>query len=173
MRSQWSSVGYSVAAYQPYYAPPTVPTTQYIQTGMSHWVNNIPAMEGITNGAATVVRKPRSLGIRYLYARGAHTLRWFRMQATGQVESTKFNPVSAWTWDGCFNDAIYQAGYPRNTGLTIKVAQIPAAALGIQQSQMLPRPRFTKSVFTNRSFATVKGLPAQGIIPPPTQGAHS
>lgn len=172
MAGQWSSLGASIAAYQPVYAPPVVPQQNVIQTGLSAWMNNPPAHLGLTNGAATVSSRPRTLGIRYLYARGAHAMTWFRMVATGQVESSKFQGRSAWTWDGSFNDSIYQAGYPRNLGLSEKVPTIPPAALGIQPTQMLPRPRFTRSVYTNRSFSTVKGVPAQGVIPP-TQGAHS
>jgi hypothetical protein len=153
------------------FAPPTALASNYIQTGLSSWVNNIPAQQGVTNGAATVSMVPRLLGIRYLYQRGGRAKQWFRMIATGQVESTAFQPVSSWTWDGSFNDAIYQAGYPRNLGLSEKVATINPRLLGIAQSQMLPRPQITRSVFTNRSFATVKGDPAKPINP--TQGAYS
>ena len=170
-QSQWSSLGYSIAAYQPYYAPPVVPVTNVIHTGISQAVNNIPATEGVTNGAATVSSRFRSLGMRYLYSRGGQRKKWFSMKATGQVESTAFQPNLAWTWDGCFNDAIFQAGYPRNLGLSEKVPTIPPQALGTTPSQMLPRPQFTRSIFVNRTFATVKGVPAQPVTP--TQGAHS
>lgn len=167
----FSSMGASVAAYQPYYAPPVAPQANYIQTRSSQHMSVPAAMTGVTVGNMAVSHRNRIKGMRFLFSRGSKTIRQFRMRATGQVESSRFQPVTSWTWSGSFNDALFAAGYPRNLGLSEKVASIPPQALGTSTSQMLPRPQITRSIFTNRAFSTVKGLPAKGILP--TQGAHS
>jgi len=167
----YSSLGRSIAAYQPYYAPPVAPVTNYIQTRSAQHMTVPAAFTGATHGNAVVSKKNRIKGMRFLYSRGGKRIRQFRMKATGQVESSTFQPVTAWTWSGAFNDQLFCCGYPRNLGLSEKVATIPPQALGTAPSQMLPRPQITRSIFTNRSFSTVKGLPAKGILP--TQGAHS
>lgn len=171
LQNGYSSMGRSVAAYQPMYAPPVAPEQNFIQTRSSQHVTMPAAYSGATSGNAVVSKKSRVKGMRFLYSRGGKRIRQFRMRATGQVESSTFQPVTAWTWSGAFNDQLFCCGYPRNLGLSEKVATIPPQALGTTPSQMLPRPQITRSIFTNRSFSTVKGLPAQGILP--TQGAHS
>jgi hypothetical protein len=120
------------------------------------------------DGAGVVNRQNRLNGMRFLYNRGAQTTPWFRMKATGQVERSKFQPTLCSTWFAAFNDYLYRVGYPRNLGLSEKVATIPPEALGITPSQMAPRPRFTRSIFTNRSYGTAPAIPAK-----PTQGMHS
>ncbi len=167
----FSSMGASIAAYQPYYAPPVAPQTNFIQTRSSQHMSVPAAQSGVTTGNMAVSHKNRIRGMRFLFSRGSKKIKQFRMRSTGQVEVSTFQPVTAWTWCGSFNDALFQAGYPRNLGLSEKVATIPPQALGTSTSQMLPRPQITRSIFTNRSFSTVKGLPAKGILP--TQGAHS
>lgn len=167
----YSSLGRSIAAYQPYYAPPVAPATNFIQTRSAQHMSVPAAVSSFRSGNAVVSKKSRIKGMRFLYSRGSKKLRQFRMRATGQVESSTFQPLTAWTWSGAFNDQLFCCGYPRNLGLSEKVATIPPQALGTTPSQMLPRPQITRSIFTNRSFSTVKGLPAKGILP--TQGAHS
>lgn len=169
---QMSSLGKSIAAYQPYYEGPTSPQTQFIQTGAAQHMAMPAAQSGVTTGNMAVSHANRIKGVRFLYQRGARAIAGiFHMVATGQVESTKFQPMSGWTWCGAFNDQLYAVGYPRNLGLSVKVASIPPQALGTTPSQMLPRPQITRSIFTNRVFSTVKGLPAKGILP--TSGMHS
>lgn len=165
-RNAWSSLGASVAAYQPYYAPPVTPSPNYIRGGGASATQHPDAQE-IDQHTGLVNRMPRMIGIRWLYSRGGQIKPWFRMIGTGAVESTKFQPVLAYSWSGENNDAIYQAGYPRNLGYTFKVDTIPAAALGTQRDQMLPAPRFTRPIFSRRAYTSgVKPLPAVGIMPP-------
>jgi len=157
----FSSLGRSVEAYQPYYAPPTYPQTNYIQ-GSSVLATVIPpVVTRGTTGAATVSSKSRTTGMNYLYSRGGQIKQWFRMKATGQVESTAAQPVTASTWFNMFNGALYAAGYPRNLGWSEKVPTIPPAALGIGPDQMAPRPQFRRNIYTQRSFSTAPSIPAK------------
>ena len=162
-RNGWSSLGASIAAYQPYYAPPVTPQPNYVRGGSAAAVMH-PVAQPIDQHTSLVGRMPRMNGIRWLYSRGAQIKPWFRMIATGAVESTKFQPTLSYTWDGEFNDSIYQAGYPRNLGYSFKVDTVPPWALGTQNSQMLPAPRFTRPIFTRRAYTSgVKPLPAVGV----------
>lgn len=163
-----SSLGRSIASYMPYYPPPTNPQSQFIG-GSPAWMTHVdPAATGPRDGAGVVHRANRLNGFRFLYNRGAQTTPWFRSQAVGQVESSKFQPTLASTFFDAFYDGLYRVGYPRNLGLSEKVASIPPEALGTSPSQMAPRPRYTRSIFTNRSYGTAPALPAK-----PTQGMHS
>lgn len=162
----FSSLGRSVAAYQPYYAPPTFPQTNYIHGGSSlAAVNQMPAdMLGYAlpnTYAGIVVSKNRTYGMTWLYSRGAQLKKWFRMMATGQVESTNFQPVTDSTWFSMFNGNLYRCGFPRNLGWSEKVPSIPPAALGIQPWQMNAMPRIRRNVYTKRSFATAPSVPAK------------
>lgn len=116
-----------------------------------------------------VNRAPRLVGNRWLYSRGGVSRPWFRMVSTGQVESSKFQRVNAHTWTGEFNDAIYQAGYPRNLGYLMKVSTIQSgsAALAKNQPKMQPKPQITRSFYTRRAFTSgVKPMPLVGTPPP-------
>lgn len=164
-RNAWGSLGRSIAAYQPYYAPPVTPSPNYIRGGQAARTE-MPAHQEIDQHTSLVNRAPSMLGIRWLYSRGGQIKPWFRMIATGAVESTKFQPVLSYTWTGENNDAIYQAGYPRNLGYSFKVDTIPRAALGVQRDQMRPAPRWTRPIYSRRAYTSgVKGLPAQSTIP--------
>lgn len=156
-----SSLGRSVASYQPMYAPPTEPQTNYIH-GSSPFANTLPpASQGITAGASVVSSKPRRGGNVFLYSRGGRLIQWFKEIMTGGVESTKFQPVTASTFYADFNPSLYKAGYPRNLGWTEKVPTLPPAMLGTSPSQMAPAPRWTRSIYTSRSFTTAPSLPAK------------
>lgn len=162
-----SSLGRSIAAYMPYYPPPTTPQSQMIG-GSPPWMSNLDPASLHTRPNTVVTRKNRLNGFRFLYNRGAQTVPWFRSKATGQVESTMFQPTLDSTFFAAFYDQLFRCGYPRNLGLSEKVASIPPEALGTTPSQMAPRPRYTRSIFTNRSYGTAPALPAK-----PTQGMHS
>lgn len=150
------------------FAPALYPQSHYIQ-GSPAWMSHVDqASTSPRDGAGVVTRRNRLNGLRFLYNRGSQTTPWFRMRATGQVEKSAFQPTLASTWFAAFYDGLYQAGYPRNLGLSEKVASIPPEALGTSPSQMAPRPRFTRSIFTNRSYGTAPAIPAK-----PTQGMHS
>lgn len=148
----------------PNYPAPTVPIPEMLVTG-SNVTTQLPAMhEAPTSGAPVVNRRERQLGMRFLYASGAKVIRQFVMMATGRVQSTQFQPATAWTWTGSFDDALYQVGYPgRNDGLSFKVSTIPREALGVAPWQMQPRPQWRRSIITNRSFGGAGSLPAKPI----------
>lgn len=165
----FSSLGRSVTSYMPEYPPPLVPQSQMIG-GSPAWMGVVNvAAKTPRDGAGVVTRGNRLNGMRFLYNRGAQTAPWFRMRATGQVERSAFQPTLASTFFDAFNDNLFRSGgYPRNLGLSEKVASIPPEALGTSPSQMAPRPRYTRSIFTNRSYGTAPAIPAR-----PTQGMHS
>jgi hypothetical protein len=152
-RSAWSSLGYSVQSYLPYYAPPVAPARNVVQAGGAAVVSH-PEAQRIDQHTAMVNRKPRLLGNRTLYSRGGQVKPWFRMIATGRVESTKFQPVLNYQWSGEFNDSIYEAGYPRNLGYSFKVRTIPKGAKQAPLYKMQPAPRITKSIFSRRAFGS-------------------
>lgn len=162
----------SRAALMALYEPPVSPQSNNITTG-SAVVENLPAAdETLHDGSTVVSRKWRLKGMRYLYSRGSRRIRQFTMTATGQVPSSEYQRITAWTWDAAFNDNLYRSGgYPRNLGLSEKVGTIPPEALGTSPYQMLPRPRYTRSIFTNRSYSGAPIVPAQPINP--TRGQHS
>lgn len=160
--NSFSSLGQSIADYQPYYPPPVTPQTHYINGGSAAAVNMEEyAHQKITDHDRLVNRMPRMNGIRWLYSRGGQLKPWFRMKATAAVESTKFQPVLSYTWQGEFNDSIYQAGYPRNLGYTFKVDTIPPWALGASPWQMQPAPQIRRPIFARRAYTSgIRALPA-------------
>jgi hypothetical protein len=165
-RNGFSSLAYSIHAYMPIYPPPVTPQTHYIRGGAAVAQQAIPNQR-INQHDRLVNRYPRMLGIRFLYARGGQLKPWFRMKATGAVESTKFQPVLSYKWSGEFNDAIYEAGYPRNLGYTFKVPTYSPQAIAQPRDRMLARPRFTQSIFSRRAYTSgVPPLPAQGTRRP-------
>lgn len=162
----FSSLGNSVAAYQPYYAPPTFPQTNYINAHTPlKSVNMVPSVRMGYDRAGTyagvVSSRYRTYGMTWLYSRGAQVKRWFRMLATGQVETTKFQPFTDSTWFSMFNGNLYRCGFPRNLGWSEKVPTIPPAALGTAPWQMTPMPQFRRNVYTRRSFTTAPAVPAK------------
>ena|ERR1700744_5939067 len=165
-RNGWSSLAYSIHAYQPFYAPPVDPQTHFIKGGAAQYQATIPNQR-INQHDRLVNRYPRMLGVRWLYSRGGQIKPWFRTIATGAVESTKFQPILSWSWSGEFNDAIYEAGYPRNLGYTFKVPSIPTQAMAAPRERMLAAPRFTRSIFARRAYTSgVKPIPAVGVRKP-------
>lgn len=168
----FDSLGRSIQAYMPQYAPPVNPQTNYIRGGAADALPDIARANGSAvwdQHSRLVNRNPRRLGIRTLYSYGAASKAWFRMVATGAVESTKFQPVTSHMWDGEQNDAIYQAGYPRNLGLTFKV---PTVNPNINPPwSMAARPNFRgRTIFTNtRPFTS--GIPGKPATP--TNGQYS
>jgi len=165
--SRSGSYGQAIAVYMPVYAPPSVPIPEMLVTG-SNVTQQLPVVsESPISGSMVVNRRERQIGIRFLYAVGAKAIRQFVMQATGRVQSSQFQPKTAWTWSGAFNDSIYQAGYPGiNNGWSVKVSTIPKEALGTAPWQMQARPQYRRSIITNRTYGGAVGVPAK-----PTNGA--
>lgn len=162
-RNSFSSLAASVTAYQPYYAPPIPPERSIVQSGgQAYFQNSIPN-QTIDQHTTTVNREPRTIGIRWLYSYGAQKKQWFQMVATGQVQSSKFQSITSHRWSGEFNDAIYQAGYPRNTGYTFKAPQIPAAD---PLSTMTAKPHITRSYYSRRAYTSgLKPVALQSTTP--------
>ncbi len=158
------------ASFQPFYEPDVTPLGSEA-INPSPLFQNLPSQVSVAQDRSTVVsRKPRTIGQRFLYSRGGKRIRQFVMMATGRVQSSTFQPTTAHTWISTFNDQIFQAGYPgRNLGISEKVPSINPQALGTQAFQQQPAPRYTRSIFTNRSFSTP--LPGKPAIP--TNGQHS
>jgi hypothetical protein len=164
----FSSLARSVEAYQPYYAPPVTPVSAFIDntSALSRNLEQVASRVDYSDGLVT--RAPRLNGIRTLFSYGTQILTTFRMIATGRVESTTFQPRLSHQWVGEFNDSIYQAGYPRNLGLTVKV---PTVNPNINPPwSMTPAPQFRRNIFVNRR-ATTSGVP--GLPAKPTQGMYS
>lgn len=157
----FSSLGRSIESYQPYAAPPTFPQTNYIQGSSPLASMNPPVMSQGHTGSMAVDSAFRKNGMSWLYSHGSRFKQWFKMVSTGQVESTKFQPVESYTWFNMFNGQLYAAGYPRNLGWSEKVPTIPPEALGTTPSQMAPRPQWTRNVYTRRSFGTAPSIPAK------------
>ena len=154
-RNAYSSLAASVTAYQPMYAPPVPPDRSVVQAGgASYFTNGIPN-QTIDQHTRTVNREPRLDGVRWLYAYGARSKMWFRMVATGQVQSSGFQPITSHRWSGEFNDAIYQAGYPRNLGYTFKVDQ-SAANARVPGAAMQSKPWIKRSYFSKRAYTSGK-----------------
>lgn len=101
----------------------TSPIASHLDTPTDH----TSFMPGQPN--AVVLRAPRMVGMRYLYAVGAIRMPIMRMGADGPPFPWKsnFQPNSVGPiHDAGFNDALFQAGYPGfNLGLSFKVQQVP------------------------------------------------
>lgn len=166
-RTGYSSLRQSVEAYRLAYAAPVFPQTNYITGGYAGFDTNPPAHSSPLTQAPVVDRHNRIRGMRFLYSRGSQVHTQFQMRATGQVQSSRFQPKIASTWFACFNDALYQAGYPgTNLGISEKVPTIPPQALGTAPWQMAAAPQWRRNIFTNRNYGTPnKPIAAKGIIP--------
>lgn len=164
MQAPFSSLAYSIAAYQPYISPPITPQTNYVAGGYAGMGTLVPMTSKATNGAPIVSRVPRER-MRYLYSYGTSTKKWFRMIATGQVESTKFQPRTGHLYDASFNKGLYEAGYPQNLGISVKVPTVPNALVnGSSGPEMTPAYAKRKTIFTRRAYSTVPAVPAKGAI---------
>lgn len=113
-----------------------------------------------TTGAPFVTRAPRQR-LRYLYSYGKQTRDWFRMIMTGGVESTKFQKQNGVMFDATFNDGLFEAGYPQNTGISVKVVTIPDSLAQGNGPRMRPQPQQTNSIFTRRAYNTAPSLNAK------------
>lgn len=162
--SPWSSAQYSVNAYMPMYAPPVTPQSNYIQ-GSSPVLTTIDQQGGEQwdQHSKLVNRDPRRIGIRTLFSYGGQLKPWFKMIRTGGVESSKFQPRTNHTWDGEFNDALYQAGYPRNLGLTFKVGTVNRGINPPWTQMPAPNAR-GRTIYTARRPVT-SGIPGVPAIP--------
>lgn len=111
-------------------------------------------------GAPFVTRVPRQ-AMRFLYSYGKQSRNWFPMIATGQVESTKFQPYNGVLFDATFNESLYLGVYPQNTGISFKVDTLPKELKRGQGPQMNAQPRQYNSIFTRRAYNGAPSIPAK------------
>ena len=151
-------------AYYPYYAPPLYPQAAEIHGGYSGF-GTVPLSHiDERTDKGLVHAKWNRWGDRTRTTIGGVFNKVFRMQATGQVQSSQYQPVTNMPLHAQFNDFLYRAakGYPRNLGLSEKVPTLPNGALnGTNAGTMTQRPQFTRNIFTNRSYAIKPPIPAQ------------
>jgi len=158
----FSSLGRSIAATAPAFPAPIYNQDQIIRGGFAGAQNLVIPPSVVGSGAPVVSRKPRLKGLRFLYAHGAQRQTWFRMIATGQCESSKFQPYLTSLFDASFNDTWHTGGYPRNNGWSVKVASVPNALVnGGSQPIMQPAPNQRRVIFTRRAYNTMPAVPAK------------
>lgn len=160
----------SIAALYPTYAPPEAETliASNIHGSSPMWDALPPVMTPIGNYAGVVKSAFRMNGMRTLYAYSKRTKDWFKMIATGQVESTSFQPQTDHQFgETGFNDELYRVGgHPQNLGLTFKAPSVPdAIAQTAAWGRMRPAPRIVATIFTKRPHGVAKSLPAQSTNP--------
>lgn len=161
MEAPFSSLGRSVAAYAPNWPAPVQTQDEFIRGGYAG-MGFLPSPSStVSHGSPIVSRKPRRK-TRYLYAHGSQRQSWFRMIATGQCESSKFQPYLSHMFDASFNDGLFEAGYPQNLGLSVKVGTIPNDLLnGTTGPTMNPAPNQRRVIFTRRAYSTAPSVPAK------------
>lgn len=160
------SMARSVEAYYPFYPPPVVdPAATRQERNGYQGFETVPLASNITGGADDGIVKRANMrqGERSFFRHGGVLMTPFRMTATGQVESSQGQRIQAMSFGWSVNNWLYRAlkGYPMNLGLSVKVPTIPKEALGVTPDQMLPRPRYSRNVFVNRNFNTIRSVPAK------------
>lgn len=160
-----SSMARSVEAYYPFYPPPVVPIQDvgkerngyqgFAQVPLSYTDERTD--KGIVN------RRNMRQGERSFFRHGGVLMRPFHMVSTGTVESSRFQNIQAMSFGWSVNNWLYRAakGYPMNLGLSVKVPTLPKEALGVSPAHMTPRPRYSRNVFVNRNFNTIRSIPAK------------
>lgn len=162
----------SIATFYPRYPSPeseTLTSSNIHGSGNTKlWEALPPVMTPAGHNSMVVSAKFRTQGMRYLYSYSKRMRHWFKMIATGQTESSKFQTESDTQYNGSFNDQLYRVGgYPQNLGLTFKAPSVPdAIAQTAAWGRMRPRPQITASVFTRRAYGVAPSKPAQPINPP-------
>jgi len=115
------------------------------------------------SGAAFVQRRNRRRGMIQLYAHGSQkrqrTMPVGGVQnGSGTVDVSSFNRTNIPPiFNGTFNGALWQAGYPRNLGFSFRVEQLRTNTTGGPgPAQMNIRPRFNRVQTIRRYNATPK-----------------
>lgn len=97
---------------------------------------------------AVVLRAPRMIGMRYLYAAGHVKMPIQRLGADGTPlpwDSSYQPDMHGPIHDAGFNDALYQAGYPGfNLGLSFKVQTLPENVNGPGMNMRMHGPLATQ-----------------------------
>lgn len=162
-RQGYSSLARSIAVFAEVEAPPT---ESLLEPGNMRGVSpfasmNPPVSSRADHRSGVVSSANRMTGDRELYSRGMQRNSLVRMTATGQVERSRFQPLIGTTYTGSFNDALYQAGYPQNLGLSFKAPSVPdGVATSHAWGRMRPAPQITRTIFTRRRFSGAASVPA-------------
>lgn len=163
-RQGFSSLGYSIAAFREVYPSPT---ESLLEPGNMRGTSpmatmNPPVVSYADHRSGVVSSANRMKGDRELYSRGVQRNSLMEMIATGQVQRSRYQPLSGWTWSGSFNDELYRSGgYPQNLGLTFKAPSIPdGVATTAAWGRMRSAPRITRTIFTRRRFSGAPSVPA-------------
>jgi hypothetical protein len=166
-RLAFSSLGRSVASFLPN-EPAPAEGQSLLESGnlygIPKWAAINPPVK--TEGGyrtGIVSRANRMTGDRELYSRGMQRNSLMEMVSTGQVERSRFQPLSGHTYVASFNDNLYRSGgYPQNLGLSFKASGIPdGVATSSAWGRMRARPQYTRTIFTRRRFSVAPALPAQ------------
>jgi hypothetical protein len=154
------SAARSVEAYYPWYPPPAYPQGLEHST-YSGFTNNPPASSSPIDRAPVVKRNDLRVGEINRYTHGNVEMTPFHMRATGQVESSEFQPYENMPNIVMLNTWLYRAakGYPQNLHLSEKVPTLPQNVLN--PSTMQPAPHITRTVFNSRSFSSAPSIPAK------------
>jgi len=154
----------AIESYYPFYPPPVYPIAQDVKGGYAGpSVVPLSYVDERTDKGVVNSRFNR-WGERNRFTFGGVINRVFRMQATGQVESSAVQPITNMPNIVQQNDHLYRAakGYPRNLGLSEKVPTIPQEALGNNPwGAMGPRNQYTQNIFTRRNYAQVRQIAAK------------
>lgn len=120
----------------------------------------VPASSIRTN-APYVTRVERNKE-RNMVSNGVQQRHPFHMIATGQVESSMAETLNqGYKFNTWLNDGLFEAGYPQNLGISVKLEQVPAALKRGDGPTMQPQPQQRVSIFTRRSFTGSATLPAK------------
>lgn len=158
----------AIRANYPWYPPPVYPEGAEIRGGYAGFNTVGLSYADERTDKGIVQRRNLRMGDITRYTYGHVVNPRFRVISTGTVESSKFQPATHMPHVVQLNTFLYRAnkGYPYNLGLSEKVPTIPNEALnGMNAGTMTPRPRYTRNIFTNRNYGTVRGVPAK-----PSQG---
>lgn len=137
--------------------PMPVPATSYATTRTPMSAPYRPE-QGVQNRtrSASVSRKPRMNGLDFDYVHGDTNMGGnvrVAMKATGQVESTVYQPVMRNLWDWCLNRKWYicypaatvMNGGKHNLALSIRVDQLKTTKTGGPgKARMAGKPAFVK-----------------------------
>lgn len=152
-----------------YHGDITPPVTSYAsslpRTPLATRLNN-PSSTNVT-GSAVVARQPRRGGHMFFYSHGAvvmpNALPHPGAGGVGGVESSAFQPYNIQLMDWQINRSWYEAGYPRNLGLSTRVPQLQTNVTGGPgRSRSVQRPLFTQVQTVPRASVRVRSYPTKG-----------
>lgn len=145
---------------------PAPVTTYAASLSDSTVASNLQVPASTNRTWAPVVNRVPRRKIRAFYVHGAeiqpNALPYPGASGVGSVESSKFQKQLVILTDWHINPAWYEAGYPRNLGLSTRVPQLQTQVTGGGgPGKMAQRPLFTRVQTVGRATATVKTFPTK------------